>query len=202
MEYDALYELSKTLGEAPVLAALTSLETPALREFAQKALIEQARAPASPPIGPVNTPPRPLKLDTSLYNGEEGEQLLRWFVEIETAMDARDITHPDRMVACAMSRLAKRAKSWAYGKRLANPICFPTYAHFKKELCTAFEPPKSEFRTRTEFFNLSQGRRHLLSYTQRARYLISCISEHPIDDHSQAVVFMKGLNDGPVRNEL
>jgi len=201
LEWDALIALSKKIGEPPVMAALTSLDTPALREFSQKALVDQFQSKSSTPsIGYQGS--RSLKLDTSEYKGTEGEAILRWFVEIEAAISARDITDPSRQVAYAMSRLANRAKSWAYGKRLADPNCFPDYNTFKKELRSAFEPPMTEFRTRTEFFNLSQGKRDILSYAQRARYLISCISEHPIDEHSQVVVFLKGLNDGPVRTEL
>jgi hypothetical protein len=201
LEWDALISLSKRIGEPPVLAALNTLETPALREFCQRALVDQLQSKSSTSSTGFQGS-RSLKLDTSEYKGTEGEAILRWFVEIETAMSARDIIDPSRQVAYAMSRLANRAKSWAYGKRLADPHCFPDYNTFKKELRSAFEPPMTEFRTRTEFFNLSQGKRDILSYAQRARYLISCISQHPIDEHSQVVVFLKGLNDGPVRTEL
>lgn len=200
IEWDALIHLSKRIGEPPILAALTTLDANELRVFCQKALIEHVQSRAHPSSAP--SAPRSLKLDTSEYKGSEGESILRWFVEIETAMAARDIIDPSRQVAFAMSRLSQRAKSWAYGKRLADPKCFPDYEAFKKELRTAFEPPMTEFRTRSEFFNLSQGKRDILSYAQRARYLLSCITENPIDEHSQVVVFMKGLNDGPVRTEL
>ena len=196
LEWTALKHTAERLGEPVVVAALATLDTPALREFCQKAMISQVQSK------PGSHSSHSLKLDTSQYKGEDSEAILRWFVEIETAMSARDITDPTRQVAYAMSRLAGRAKTWAYGKRLADPACFPTYDHFKRELRSAFEPPMTEFRTRTQFFNLSQGKRDILAYAQRARYLISCISEHPIDEHSQVVVFMKGLNEGPVRNEL
>ena len=197
MEWYALVKLSHTIGEAPIAAALTALDTPALREFCQKALVDQASKPSTLSQGP-----RSLKLDTSVYKGEEGEAVLRWFVEIETAMSARDLTDPSRQVAYAMSRLAGRAKSWAYGKRLSDPDCFPSFESFKDELRSAFEPPMTELRTRSQFFSLSQGKRDILSYSQRARYLISCISKHLIDEQSKVVVFMKGLNAGTVRNEL
>ncbi|KAF1333227.1 putative retroelement, partial [Globisporangium splendens] len=72
-------------------------------------------------------------------------------------------------VLLAMSNLAGRAKSWAYGKRLADLNCFPSYDHFKTELKKAFEPPQSEFRARAELLKLRQGRFDLHSYAQRAR---------------------------------
>jgi hypothetical protein len=197
MEWQALVELSKSIGEEPIVAALNNLEVRALRTFCQKAMVSIAQSQSVRPSSSHS-----LKLETSEYKGGEGEALLRWFVELETAINARDIVNPARQVAFAMSRLGGRAKSWAYGKRLSDPSCFPDYSSFKKELRAAFEPPKTEFRTRSEFFSLSQGKRDVLSYAQRARYLISCITEHPIDTQSQVVVFMKGLNDGPVRTEL
>ncbi|KAF1330455.1 reverse transcriptase, partial [Globisporangium splendens] len=87
-----------------------------------------------------------------------------------------------------MSNLAGRAKSWAYGKRLAGLNCFSSYDHFKTELKKAFEPPQSRF--------------DLHSYAQRARYLVSSIVDEPIDVPTQVVTFMTGLNNGPIRNQL
>ncbi|KAF1314684.1 reverse transcriptase, partial [Globisporangium splendens] len=105
-------------------------------------------------------------------------------------------------VLFAMSNLAGRAKSWAYGKRLVDLNCFPSYDHFKTELKKAFEPPQSEFRARAEFLKLRQGRFDLHSYAQRARYLVLSIVDEPIDVPTQVVTFMTGLNDGPIRNQL
>uniref|UniRef100_K3WK71 Retrotransposon gag domain-containing protein n=1 Tax=Globisporangium ultimum (strain ATCC 200006 / CBS 805.95 / DAOM BR144) TaxID=431595 RepID=K3WK71_GLOUD len=101
-----------------------------------------------------------------------------------------------------MSKLAGRAKSWAYGKRLAEPHCFYDLDDFKRELKKAFEPPQSEFRARAEFLKLRQGKYDLHSYAQRARYLVSSIVDEPIDIPTQVVTFMTGLNDGPIRNQL
>ncbi|KAF1313329.1 putative retroelement, partial [Globisporangium splendens] len=109
---------------------------------------------------------------------------------------------PSQQVLFAMSNLAGRAKSWAYGKRLSDPNCFYSYEDFKAELKAAFEPPQSEFRARAEFLKLRQGRFDLHSYAQRARFLVSSIVDEPIDVPAQVVTFMTGLNDGPIRNQL
>lgn len=101
-----------------------------------------------------------------------------------------------------MSKLAGRAKSWAFGRRLSDPLCFPTYEAFKNELKLAFEPPKCEFRARAEFLDLRQLKMDLHSYAQRARYLVSSIVSEPVDMATQVVTFMKGLNDGPVKTQL
>ncbi|KAF1314353.1 putative retroelement, partial [Globisporangium splendens] len=105
-------------------------------------------------------------------------------------------------VLFAMPNLAGRAKSWAYGKRLSDPNCFPSYEDFKTELKKAFKPPQSEFRARAEFLKLRQGRFDLHSYAQRARFLVSSIVDEPIDVSTQVVTFMAGLNDSPIRNQL
>ncbi|KAF1326562.1 reverse transcriptase, partial [Globisporangium splendens] len=141
-------------------------------------------------------------LDVSPYRGGENEPLSRWFVELGAAIAARQLRDPSQQVLFAMSNLAGCAKSWAYGKRLADLNCFPSYDHFKTELKKAFEPPQSEFRARAEFLKLRQGRFDLHSYAQRARYLVSSIVDEPIDVPTQVVTFMTGLNDGPIRNQL
>ncbi|KAG3016047.1 hypothetical protein PC119_g11489 [Phytophthora cactorum] len=75
-----------------------------------------------------------LKLHVSNYVGKEGEPLLRWLVEIDTAIAARRIFDDPSKVAFAMSCLGGRARSWAYGRRLTDATCFGTYAEFKEKL--------------------------------------------------------------------
>jgi hypothetical protein len=143
-----------------------------------------------------------IKLDVSKYRGAEGESLLRWLVELDAAVEARNFRTPHLEVMFAMSVLAGRAKTWAFGRRLADPNCFPTYGQFKHELKQAFEPPKSELRARSEFLSIRQGKRDVHTYSQLARYLISCIVHKPVDDQTQVVTYMAGLNDGPVKTYL
>ena len=101
-----------------------------------------------------------------------------------------------------MSCLAGRAKTWAFGRRLADSKCFGTYQHFRVALREAFEPPKSEFRARAEFLKIKQGKRDIHAYVQHARYLVSCVVEEPIDEATKVVTYMTGLNDGPVKTYL
>ncbi|KAG4036114.1 hypothetical protein PC123_g28318 [Phytophthora cactorum] len=75
-----------------------------------------------------------LKLHVSNYVGKEGGPLLRWLVEVDTAIAARRIFDNPSKVAFAMSCLGGRARSWAYGRRLTDVTCFGTYAEFKEEL--------------------------------------------------------------------
>ncbi|GMF62223.1 unnamed protein product [Phytophthora fragariaefolia] len=116
----------------------------------------------------VSTPSTPhvesLKLHVNSYVGREGEPLLRWLVEVDTAITARRIVDTaitarrivDSLskVAFAMSCLGERARSWAYERRHTDPTCFSTYEVFKEELRQAFEPPQNEFRSRAEFLDI------------------------------------------------
>ena len=92
-----------------------------------------------------------------------------------------------------MSNLAGRAKSWALGLKLHNPHVFGSYTVFKDRLRQSFEPPRAEFRARAELLDLKQGKRDIHAYAQHTRYLVSCIVCHPIDEHTQVNVFIKGL---------
>uniref|UniRef100_K3XDF8 Retrotransposon gag domain-containing protein n=1 Tax=Globisporangium ultimum (strain ATCC 200006 / CBS 805.95 / DAOM BR144) TaxID=431595 RepID=K3XDF8_GLOUD len=133
----------------------------------------------------------PLKLDVSPYRGGENEPLARWFVELDAAITARQLRDPIQQVLFAMSKLAGRAKSWAYGKRLAEPHCFYDLDDFKRELKKAFDLRRANFG----LAQTSSGKYDLHSYAQRARYLVSSIVDEPIDIPTQVVTFMTGLND-------
>ncbi|KAF1324811.1 reverse transcriptase, partial [Globisporangium splendens] len=202
-EWMALERTRDVIGEAAVVSLLRSAspedQKSAVVSFMHHEIMSSRKQVATP-VSSIRTVP--LKLDVSPYRGGENEPLSRWFVELDAAIAARQLRDPSQQVLFAMSNLAGRAKSWAYGKRLADLNCFPSYDHFKTELKKAFEPPQSEFRARAEFLKLRQGRFDLHSYAQRARYLVSSIVDEPIDVPTQVVTFMTGLNDGPIRNQL
>ncbi|KAF1334458.1 reverse transcriptase, partial [Globisporangium splendens] len=202
-EWMALERMRDVIGEAAVVSLLRSAspedQKSAVVSFMHHEIMSSRKQVATP-VSSFRTVP--LKLDVSPYRGGENEPLSRWFVELDAAITARQLRDPSQQVLFAMSNLVGRAKSWAYGKRLADLNCFPSYENFKTELKKAFEPPQSEFRARAEFLKLRQGRFDLHSYAQRARYLVSSIVDEPIDVSTQVVTFMVGLNDGPIRNQL
>ena len=146
--------------------------------------------------------PEPLKVDISKYKALENESLLRWLVELDDAIAARRIEDDAMCVTFAISNLAGRAKNWALGLKLRDPRCFGSLDELKAKLRATFEPPKSEFRARTEFLDLRQEKRDIHSYAQHARYLVSCVVRDPIDDQTQVVAFIKGLVDGPIKTHL
>ncbi|KAF1324315.1 putative polyprotein, partial [Globisporangium splendens] len=202
-EWAALERMRAVIGEAAAISLLRSASPDEQRNAATSFMHHEIMNTHRQPATPVTTMRvAPLKLDVSPHRGGENEPLARWFVELDAAITARQLRDPSQQVLFAMSNLADRAKSWAYGKRLADLNCFPSYDHVKTELKKAFEPPQSEFRARAEFLELRQSRFDLHSYAQRARYLVSSIVDEPIDVPTQVVTSMTGLNDGPIRNQL
>ncbi|KAF1318425.1 Pol protein, partial [Globisporangium splendens] len=157
-EWAALERMRAVIGEADVISLLRSAspdeQRNAATSFMHHEIMNAHRQPATP-VTAMRV--APLKLDVSPYRGGENEPLARWFVELDAAITARQLRDPMQQVLFAMSNLAGRAKSWAYGKRLAEPHCFYDLDDFKRELKRAFEPPQSEFRARAEFLKLRQG---------------------------------------------
>ncbi|KAG2779262.1 hypothetical protein Pcac1_g10631 [Phytophthora cactorum] len=205
-EWEALQRLATVIGEAAVATMLRTLSTTEQHGVALGFIVKEQRdaATATTTTASSGTTPRvqSLKLHVSNYVGKEGEPLLRWLVEVDTAIAARRIFDDPSKVAFPMAWLSGRARSWAYGRRLTDATCFGTYAEFKEELRQAFEPPKNEFRSRAEFLDLQQGKHDVHAYAQRARYLVSNIVTNPMDEATKVVTFMKGLRDGPVKTYL
>lgn len=202
-EWAAFERMREVIGESAVINLLRSASPEDQKNAAVNFMhheIMSSQKQIATPVSSLKTVP--LKLDVSPYRGGENEPLARWFVELDAAIAARQLRDPSQQVLFAMSKLSGRAKSWAFGKRLADANCFPSYDYFKVELKRAFEPPQSEFRARAEFLKLRQGQYDIHEYAQRARYLVSSIVEQPIDIATQVVTFLSGLNHGPVRNQL
>ncbi|KAF1321807.1 hypothetical protein FI667_g11753, partial [Globisporangium splendens] len=187
LEWSALQQLGKVVGEKAIFAILATCPPEQHRltaiGFLQKEAEERGRE-ATRAVAAQVQPPRQkaVKLDVAKYGGGDKEPLLRWFVEIA-------------------QRFAL-AKSWAFGRRMADHHCFSTLAEFKSDIRAAFEPPKSEFRTRTEFLEIRQDRRDLHAYIQHTRYLVSSIVSEPIGMATQVATSMKGLTDGLVKTYL
>ncbi|OWY98852.1 hypothetical protein PHMEG_00030269 [Phytophthora megakarya] len=183
---EALQRLSTVIDEAAVATMLRTLPPTEQHGVALGfILIEQREVAAANTVSPGVTPAECLHV--SIYEGKEGETLLRWLVELDTAIMARRIVDPLSKVNFAMSCLGGRARSWAYGCRLADPTCFSTHASFKKELKLAFEPRR-----------MSSGRE--LSFSTCSR--VSNVVTNPIDETTKVITFMKGLKDGPLKTYI
>ncbi|KAG3231605.1 hypothetical protein PI124_g23300 [Phytophthora idaei] len=196
-EWEALQRLATVIGEAAVATMLRTLSPTEQHGVALGFIVKEQRdaAAATTTTASFGTTPRmqSLKPHVSNYVGKEGEPLLRWLAEVDTAIAARRTFDDPSKVAFAMPCLGGRARSWVYGHRLAE---------FKEELRQAFEPPKNEFQSRAEFLDLQQFKHDVHAYAQRARYLVSNIVTNPKDEAIKVVTFMKGLRDGPVKTYL
>ncbi|KAF1336587.1 Pol protein, partial [Globisporangium splendens] len=207
LEWSAFQRMRTIIGEKAVFAILATLSQDQHRltaiGFLQKEAEDRGREATRAAPAQVQFPrQKPVRLEVAKYGGGDNEPLLRWFVEIDAAIRSGQIYDPEQQVDFAMSKLAGRAKSWAFGRRMADHGCFSTLSEFKGDIRAAFEPPKSEFRTRTEFLKIRQDKRDLHAYIQHARYLVSSIVSEPIDMATQVATFMKGLVDGPVKTYL
>jgi len=182
-------------SDATMAAAAHAVEGAAHRAF-------HAAMPPPRDERAVTPAARPIKFRVSTYSGKDRENILRWFIELETAMAARLIEVEGAKVGFAISQLAGRAKDWALGLKLSDPHCFPDYSVFKQKLRATFEPTQHELRARTDFLSLKQANRTLHEYIQELRFLITCCVEVPIDRLTQITRFMMGLNSGPIRDEV
>ncbi|KAF1322236.1 reverse transcriptase, partial [Globisporangium splendens] len=180
LEWSAFQRMRTIIGEKAVFAILATLSQDQHRLTAIGFLQKEAEDRG-----------REATRAVAKYGGGDNEPLLRWFVEIDAAIRSGQIYDPEQQVDFAMSKLAGRAKSWAFGRRMADHGCFSTLSVFKGDIRAAFEPPKSEFRTRTEFLEIRQDKRDLHAYIQHARYLVSSIVSEPIDMATQVATFMK-----------
>ncbi|KAE8885808.1 hypothetical protein PF003_g29981 [Phytophthora fragariae] len=117
-EWEALQRLSTVIGEAAVATMLRTLSPTEQHGVALGFIMKEQRETAA--RATVSTPSTPrvesLKLHVNSYVGREGEPLLRWLVEVDTAITARRIVDPLSKVAFAMSCLGGRTRSWAYGR--------------------------------------------------------------------------------------
>ncbi|KAF1332102.1 reverse transcriptase, partial [Globisporangium splendens] len=164
LEWSAFQRMRTIIGEKAVFAILPTLSQDQHRltaiGFLQKEAEDRGREATRAAPAQVQFPrQKPVRLEVAKYGGGDNEPLLRWFVEIDAAIRSGQIYDPEQQVDFAMSKLARRAKSWAFGRRMADHGCFSTLSEFKGDIRTAFEPPKSEFRTRTEFLEIRQDKR-------------------------------------------
>jgi hypothetical protein len=111
-----------------------------------------------------------LKIAVLSYKGTSKESLKTWFQEVDNAIVARGIQNDDLKIHFAISCLGAQAKSWALGKQmLEDDLAFPNFNAFRADMEATFEPPKCEFRARSEFLKVYQGKNDLRWYINRVR---------------------------------
>lgn len=203
-EFMALARMSEAIGGHLFQSFMNLPQSDQIQTIRQYMLDERSRTDGlyKQALNSVSVQNKSLKLHVSNYSGSESENLIRWFTELDMSINVRGLPLEEHKVAYAMSLLTGRAKNWAYGCRMQDPYCFPRYDDFKKSLELAFQPPKCEFRLKSQLLDTKQGNRNLYEYIQEMRYLISGIVQNPVDQNTLVSIFMKGLKAGPVRNQL
>ncbi|KAE9293304.1 hypothetical protein PR003_g24538 [Phytophthora rubi] len=95
-EWEALQRLSTVIGEAAVATMLRTLSLTEQHGVALGFIMkEQGEAAARATVSTPSTPRvKSSKLRVNSYVGREGEPLLRWLVEVDTAITARHIVGP------------------------------------------------------------------------------------------------------------
>ena len=122
---------------------------------------------------------------------------MRWFVELNDAIDARRIDDERMQVSFTQSNLAGEARAWALILKLNDPNVFGSLRIFTTLLIETFEPPRAEFRTLSELVQLKQSKRKVYTYAQHVRYLASCMVVKPVSEFVLITIFVQGLSDGP-----
>ena len=127
---------------------------------------------------------------------------MRLFLEVDDAIKARRIEDEQMQVPFAKSELSGHTKTCALEKQLQDPNVFGSLAVFKTMLSQTFEPLRAEFRNFTELLKMKQGRREVHAYAQHIRYLARCMVASPVSEFVLKKIFIQGLSDGPVRDDL
>ena len=68
--------------------------------------------------------PESLKIEIIKFKAVKGDTLLRWFVELDDAIEARRISDDATKVKFGMFNLAGLAKFWVLGLMLHDPLMF------------------------------------------------------------------------------
>ena len=71
--------------------------------------------------------PHKVKLDVPKYHGKEGENLLHWFLAVETAGVAQNIVDDRTFVMFAMSHMAGKAREWSFTRLQMDRDAFIPY---------------------------------------------------------------------------
>ena len=138
-EWTHVMELAGMLGERAAISLFRD-STTAQQQAAVRSFMLQKVASIPLPPEPRHSE-RPLKVPISTYSGNERENLPRWFMEIDMALDARHIDDDHQKVVFLIAHLGGRARAWAFSNAMLNDREFPSYDELKEDLIASFQPP-------------------------------------------------------------
>ena len=73
---------------------------------------------------------------------------------------------------------------------MSDPYAFEALKPSKVRLKETFEPPRAEFRARSELLKLKQSKRDVHAYALNIRLRASSITANPVHEHPLITLFM------------
>ena len=138
VEWAAVGRLTATIGVLAVSAMLLGLSADeqhsAVAKFLQQELdasraeiasLHQQQQQTNAAVGGSMRTPRPetLKYNIAKFKGVDGDPLMRWFVELDRAIECRGLITDDMKVSFGLANLAGRAKTWGLRAPASRPTC-------------------------------------------------------------------------------
>ena len=125
-----------------------------LRELGaqQTELLRQQQFNAA--VGGTTHTRRPEILKVDISRGVEEDSMLLWFVKLDRAIKARRIDDEQMKLTFSQANLAGRANTWALRLEMSDPYAFGSLEAFKTRLKQTFDPPRAEFRARSDLLKL------------------------------------------------
>ncbi|CAH0474308.1 unnamed protein product [Peronospora belbahrii] len=113
----------------------------ALVEHVKAQMPSSAPSPMATMAQEVVRRPKPIQMEVDKFDGKEGDNLMLWFRQVESAMFIADITYEPYRVGFATGKLGGLAKQWAFTCGASLQDAFPTWADLKSSddpaVCTA-----------------------------------------------------------------
>ncbi|CEG49899.1 uncharacterized protein PHALS_07636 [Plasmopara halstedii] len=135
------------------LEAFPSYENALLEHLQQR--MSASFASMTPPSVTDDFPrPKPLMVGVEAIEGEDGENLLQWVVEVEMTIVSAMLQTEQQRVALAILKLGGQAREWAVTCGVLR----------KLQLSRVFSPPNQAYRVRSHFLAARQGNKELVDF--------------------------------------
>ncbi|CAH0482009.1 unnamed protein product [Peronospora belbahrii] len=97
-----------------------------VRRRTHSGYLSSAPSPMATVAQEVVSRPKPIQMEVDKFDGKEGDNLMVWFRQVESAMFIADITYEPYRVGFATGKLGGLAKQWALTCCASLQDAFPT----------------------------------------------------------------------------
>ncbi|CEG39663.1 uncharacterized protein PHALS_09900 [Plasmopara halstedii] len=122
------------------LEAVPSYENAQL-EYLQQEMSASFSSMTPPSVTDDFPRPMPPMMSVKVFEGKDGEDLLLWVKEVETAIASAMLQTEQQRVVLAIFKLGGRAREWALMCGTSVGAKFPSSAELKLQLSLVFSPP-------------------------------------------------------------